>query len=172
MFCNALRLHLLASETQATKCVFRRACRVTLRKHRNIQNSNKQDQINVGATAQTLLPLNLLQYSWCNIASPLTQSCDMVLQREVLASLSVLIAPSSSHSQLVTGRVVTRTTVYGCLGSSHSLCVLRPLMQRFKVTGEFMQLCIICAVSKIDTGLKFTQLWSFNETRKLIEKFI
>ena len=35
-----------------------------------------------------------------------------------------------------------------------------------------MQLCIICAVSKIDTVLQFTQLWNFNETGKLIEKFI
>ena len=36
----------------------------------------------------------------------------------------------------------------------------------------WMQLCIICAVSKIDTVLQFTQLWNFNETGKLIEKFI
>ena len=88
--CNAQRLHLLASETQATRCVFPTDMPHDITKTSqypvtdNINPGSLLPSVNEGATAQTLLPLNLLQYSWCNIASPLplTQSCDMVLQRK------------------------------------------------------------------------------------------
>lgn len=79
--CNAQRLHLLASKTQATRCDdITKTSQYPVTD--NINPGSLLPSVNEGATAQTLLPLNLLQYSWCNIASPLTQSCDMVLQRK------------------------------------------------------------------------------------------